>query len=214
MSNEILISNVKARAPWYLGDKLRSEGVIGAMLQVDRRDFLPTEYQYLAYDDDPVPIGYGQSCSQPSMVAFMLDELDIAPGQKILEIGSGCGYAAAIASRLCSPGGIVYACEIIPELSEMARFHLGQSSKNVQVINADGSAGFPGLGPFNRIFLSAGVAFPTFKKELLLNQLTADGILLFPKTCGDMYCLRRSQGSLQEKIYPGVRFVPLKGINS
>ncbi|HZK19421.1 MAG TPA: hypothetical protein VFC68_01710, partial [Treponemataceae bacterium] len=100
-SNTTLIDLIRKRACHYLDETKRNERVLEKMLEVDRADFLPENVRQYAYLDKPVAIGYNQTCSQPSMVAFILDKLNIQPGNKILEIGSGCGYAAAIASKLC-----------------------------------------------------------------------------------------------------------------
>jgi protein-L-isoaspartate(D-aspartate) O-methyltransferase len=124
MNNDSLIDSIRSRAPYYIDDCFRDERVLFAMLNVDRKLFLPGEQKQFAYDDNPVPIGFGQTCSQPSMVAFMLDKLTIENGNRVLEIGAGCGYAAAIASILCGNSGHVYACEIIPELAAKMRENL------------------------------------------------------------------------------------------
>ena len=120
-SNEELVELVKYRADSYLGGGSRNGRVLGAMRALDRAAFLPPQSRIDAYRDEPAAIGLGQTCSQPSMVAFMLDKLDIRPGSRVLEVGAGCGYAAALIALLCSPGGSVVAAEILPELAAMAR---------------------------------------------------------------------------------------------
>lgn len=191
-----------------------SSRVFSAMLEVDRKDFLPDEVRDLSYFDQPVSIGYGQTCSQPSLVALMLDELCIEPGNRILEIGSGCGYAAAIASRLCGLRGVVYACEIIAGLVELMKANIGNNYENLDIIQGDGSRGFPGLAPFDRIFLSAGVASRRFDRDLLVGQLSVPGILLYPEARGRLFRIVKRKTGITETSYGSVSFVPLVGENS
>lgn len=190
------------------------ERVIAAMHEVDRRDFLPPAVKALAYIDEPVVIGYGQTCSQPSLVAFMLDELALAPGCRVLEIGSGCGYAAAIASRLCGDMGSIFACEIIPELANLMRANFGNSYPNIEILEGDGSAGFPGRAPFDRIILSAGVDSSRFDRNVLLAQLASPGVLIYPEAQGRLFKLMKTRQAIEEKIFGHVSFVPLQGRNA
>lgn len=212
--NPSLIRHIRESASVYLDCAPRDERVLQAMLGVDRADFVPPEYRDSAYWDDPVPIGFHQTCSQPSMVAFMLDKLEIGKGDRILEIGAGCGYAAAIASILCGASGRVYACEIVPELAGRMRENLKKYSGNIDILARDGSAGFPEFAPFDRIFLSAGVTGSGFCETLLLDQLKEDGILLYPEAYGNLYRIRKKKGGIQTDTFFGVSFVPLIGRNA
>lgn len=196
--NAALVAIVQAKAPLYLGETSRHQRVLDALLQVDRAAFLPPEMRPSAYRDDALQIGFGQTCSQPSMVAFMLDKLDIHEGQQVLEVGAGCGYAAAVASRLCGDSGTVFAVEIIPELAESARHNL-RGFPNVQVLTADGSVGLPAEAPFDRI---------------LLDQLTPVGILLFPEARGSIYKIQKAEDGYRVRKFYGVIFVPLVGENA
>ena len=150
-NSKTLINIIKNKAPMYLDNQKRDSRILEAMLKVDRINFLPISSKKYAYEDRPLSIGYNQTCSQPSMVAFMLDKLNIQNGNKVLEIGSGCGYAAAIISILCSSKGSVYASEIIPELASMMRSNLAAYMDNITIIPKDGSAGFIEFAPFDRI---------------------------------------------------------------
>ena len=186
MSNRGLIEGIRKRALNYLDNRERDERVLEAMISVDRINFLPVSSKDYAYIDSPVSIGYGQTCSQPSMVAFMLDKLEIRQGNKVLEVGAGCGYAAAIVSELSKSGGIVYASEIVPELAAQLKINLAYYS-NIEIISDDGSTGFEEYAPFDRILLSAGVSGKKFDENLLVNQLADDGILVYPENYGNLY---------------------------
>lgn len=212
-SNAALVELIQSNSLFYLDSLRREERVLRAMLEVDRAAFLPASERGRAYQDEPVPIGYKETCSQPSMVAFILDKLGISPGNKILEVGSGCGYAAAVASKLCGTSGTVYACEVIPELAHQMRLNLVQNYQNIFIVTGDGSAGLPEFAPFDRIFLSAGVG-NRFDRKILLDQLSDPGRLIYPEARGSLYCLEKNGKRTTETKYLGVRFVPLVGRNS
>jgi protein-L-isoaspartate(D-aspartate) O-methyltransferase len=213
---------VKYRADSYLGGGARDGRVLSAMRAIDRSAFLPPDSRWAAYLDEPVDIGLEQTCSQPSMVAFMLDKLALFPGARVLEIGAGCGYAATIAALLCSPGGSVLAVDILPELASAARANAAValasaslsgaapgSLAELQVLTADGSVGLPERGPYDRIFLSAGVSRPAFREEPLLSQLAEAGILLYPEARGNLYRVERRGLALVRDCWRGVAFVRL-----
>jgi protein-L-isoaspartate(D-aspartate) O-methyltransferase len=212
--NTTLINIIRNKSKMYLDNLPRNEKVLEAMLKVDRMQFLPASVRNYAYEDRPVPIGFNQTCSQPSMVAFMLDKLDIKPGNKILEIGAGCGYAAAIACHLCAPDGIIYASEIIVELANFMRANLAQYSERIIVLAEDGSMGFKEYAPFDRILISAGVASNKFDRNILLDQLVDGGILLYPETYGNIFLIKKDKDTFINETYFGVSFVPLRGKNS
>jgi len=212
-SNNALIDTIRDKACCYLNGNKRDEAVLEKMQDVDRALFLPENMRQYAYFDEPVPIGFQQTCSQPSMVAFVLDMLNIREGNHILEIGSGCGYAAAVASRLCGRQGKLWAFEIIPELAALMKENIGELYPNITIINGDGSGGYPDEMPFDRIFLSAGVHSATFDKDLLLRQLTDEGILIYPEARGSLYKIVRHGTDTETIEFYGVCFVPLKGEN-
>lgn len=206
--NNALADAVRDTARSYLGEAERSAAVIDALRSVDRADFLPAPYQDDAYADVPLPIGSGQTCSQPSMVALMLDLLAIRPGNRILEVGAGCGYAAAVASILAGQTGRVIACEIRAALIPSLIKHLS-TYPTVSVINADGSAGLPQCGPYDRILLSAGVGAAGLDERLFLEQLADDGVLVYPEAEGALYRLFKGEKGVERTRLYGVRFVPL-----
>lgn len=217
-SNEQLVEICRNRS-FYLGLGFRDEKVFEAMRLVDRADFVLNSSS--AYFDRPVDIGYGQTCSQPSMVAFMCDILELKEGMKVLEVGSGCGYHAAITSHLIGQGGFLTTLEYIPELARMARKNLrrhfgSKLVKMVEVVQGDGSVGYPKNGPYDRIYLTAGISLKSFDPLVLAKQLNSDGgILIFPEGEGflfkQVYVKRKL---VMEKSYERVSFVPLRGKNS
>lgn len=215
MDNSGLIKVIREKSSYYLDNELCSDKVLEAMEAVDRADFIPGFYIRDVYIDAPLPIGYGQTCSQPSMVAFMLDKLRINRGDKLLEVGGGCGYAAAIAAHLVGPEGVVYTCEIIEPLAVKLRSNLVTAGyDNVVVLNEDGSAGFKEFAPFDKIFLSAGVS-GHFSDQKLLGQLADGGRLLYPERYGNLFLLEKLRGGeIKSEAFYGVSFVPLKGQNS
>lgn len=210
-TNHDLIALVRRRAPTYLDTYPRSERVLAAMERVDRALFLPPDQRRWAYHDEPIPIGYGQTCSEPSMVAFMLDKLDLQPGQRVLEIGTGCGYAAAIGALLIAPGGTFYGIERISELAQQARQNLASLRDRVVIIEGDGSEGFPSQAPYDRILVSAGVEGKNRPRleEILLGQLGVGGILVYPEGHGNLYVVIKGPEKIQRSTYYGVSFVPL-----
>lgn len=178
------------------------------MSRIDRACFVPHEYKAWAYIDEPVPIGYGMTCSQPSMVAFMLDKLELEPGQKVLEIGTGCGYAAAIAVELIKPDGFYWGIEIIPELAENARRNLAPVKDSIVIVSHNGSQGFPEQAPFHRILISAGVPHG-FNPDVFVQQLLTGGIVIYPEAHGTLYKLTKTPYGTSRTSWYGVAFVPL-----
>jgi protein-L-isoaspartate(D-aspartate) O-methyltransferase len=220
-TNDELVELVKYRAESYIGEGARDGRVLRAMGAVDRASFLPSDSRWAAYIDEAVDVGRGQTCSQPSMVAFMLDKLELRSGLRVLEVGAGSGYAAAIIALLCSPGGRLLAAEILPELAEAARSNCAvalagrpAAAGALEIIEADASAGLPSEAPYDRILLSAGVSRPGFSENPLLAQLGEEGILLYPEARGRIYKLRRRGRDIVRESWGGVAFVRLVGSNS
>ncbi len=154
---------------------IRSSNVKNAFLKVDRKDFVPKIYQGYSYYDDPLPIGHDQTISAPSIIAEMLEHLNIKPGNKVLEVGTGSGYVTALLAELASPGH-VYSVEIIPELFEFSRNNLSRY-KNVHLFVASGWVGLPEYAPYDRLFVGCA---PTMLPDKLLNQLGEKGIAILP----------------------------------
>lgn len=181
--------------------------VLDAFRTVDRADFVPQDLQEKAYEDRPLPIGSGQTISQPYIVAYMAQALNLRPDEVVLEIGTGCGYNAAILSRLCRE---VYSVEIYPELSLMAHENLQNAAiDNVHLMVGDGYAGWPEKAPFDAIMLTAA---PESVPEELLTQLKTGGRLLAPVGRGyqNLQLFRRTSDDHYEKenLLP-VQFVPM-----
>ncbi|MBB3053376.1 protein-L-isoaspartate(D-aspartate) O-methyltransferase [Prauserella isguenensis] len=177
--------------------------VLDAMAVVPRERFVHPDSAGEAYDESPLPIGAGQTISAPDMVARMAEMLDLNPGDEVLEVGAGTGYAAAVLS-LCA--GRVVAIERQPELAGRARELLAElGHDNVEVRNADGTRGAPDRAPFDAVSVAAMAGdIP----RALLDQLTPDGTLVCPVGAGDTGQLVRVRGGRREDLMP-VAFVPL-----
>jgi protein-L-isoaspartate(D-aspartate) O-methyltransferase len=191
------------------GRGIRDERVLEAMRAVPRHLFVPGEIRDLAYADAPLPIGQRQTISQPYIVALMTELLDLKGDEKVLEIGTGSGYQAAILGKLAKE---VYSVERLPELAEKARKLLeALGYNNVHVVVADGTRGLPEHAPFDAIVVTA--AAPQVPKPLL-QQLADGGRLVLPVGSRDGQILerwiRRGDQWAQERITP-VAFVPLVG---
>src|SRR4051812_5113740 len=149
--------------------------VLDAFREVPRELFVPEGLRDLAYEDGPLPIEAEQTISQPYIVAEMIEAAEVAPGQKVLEIGAGSGYAAALLGRIADQ---VIAVERHSELAELARRRMeALGCSNVRIVQGDGSAGLPGEAPFEAILVAAsGSHVP----DALREQLAVDGILVMP----------------------------------
>ena len=183
--------------------------VLKAMLTVPRHLFIPPKEINNAYDDNPLPIGYGQTISQPYIVAFMTEILSLEGDENVLEIGTGSGYQAAV---LCELAKHVYTIEIVPELCRQARKILSDLDyKNVDVKCGDGYEGWPENAPFDAIILTAA---PTKIPQPLIKQLQVGGRMILPvgKAYQELILLKKMPGGelQKEKLIP-VRFVPMTG---
>jgi len=191
---------------------LNSDAAIQAMRSTPREIFMPENMQSLSYVDRPQSIGDGQTISAPHMVAIMIEALDLKRGQKVLEIGGGSGYHAAVVANIISPGGHVYTVERIPALAERAKHNLRMAglSDKVSVFLADGSLGLPEHAPYDRIFVAC--AAPDIPKPLE-KQLVDGGKILVPvgKFHQDLLLGINEKGRLHIKDMGGCVFVPLKG---
>ena len=190
---------------------IRSKEVEDAMLSIRREDFVPPSVRRYAYDDTPLEIGFGQTISAPHMVAMMCEELELKKGLKILEIGAGSGYHAAVISRIIGEEGKVYSIERIAELAEFARKNLEKVGiKNVEVIEGDGSLGLPEYAPYDRILVTCSA--PDIP-EPLVEQLKEGGIILVPvgRTFSVLIKGIKKGKRLERKEICGCAFVPLIG---
>lgn len=145
---------------------------------IKRSNFVPEEYKSLSDEDMPLPIGYGQTISQPTTVRLMLEWLDAGPGQKILDVGSGSGWTTALLSCIAGTRGRVYAVERIPELVEMSQENCERIGiKNASFHTARPVYGLPGFAPYDRILVSASA---DHLPEELISQLKPKGKLVIP----------------------------------
>ncbi len=201
-------------------DFLTKPDVIKAMLKVPRHTFLPKGAISSAYIDSPLSIGLGQTISAPHMNAMMCELLDLREGDKVLEIGTGSGYHAALCAEIVAPDdsqnpGHVYTLERHLELAESARESLFTAgySDSVTVIHGDGTLGYPQEAPFDKILVTA--SSPKKVPPPLKEQLTNGGILCIPagsKEWGqELYIVTKKDNSFDSKRVTGVRFVPLIG---
>lgn len=184
-------------------------GVLKAMQEVDRSLFVPLDQQDYAYEDRPLPIGKDQTISQPYIVAYMAEKLEMSPRDTILEVGTGCGYNAAVLSKLASH---VYSLEIIEWLAELAKEKLSKiQASNVTTRLGDGFAGWPEKAAFDAIILTAA---PPKIPEPLKKQLKIGGKLLAPvgQNSQKLILLKRTgEESFEEKSLLLVNFVPMTG---
>jgi protein-L-isoaspartate(D-aspartate) O-methyltransferase len=186
---------------------IREARLLSSLRRTPRHAFVPGDYLALAYRDTPLPIGYGQTISQPYIVALMSEMLRVEPNHTVLEIGTGCGYQAAVLAPLASH---VYTIEIVPELARAAAGRLASLGyRNVTVKEGDGYRGWPEKAPFDRIILTAA---PRELPRALVDQLKPGGRLVAP--VGEMYqelvlVEKDRNGKLTRSRGEPVRFVPM-----
>lgn len=188
---------------------IQDERVLKAMFEVPRHQFVPEIYQEAAYDDRPIVIGDGQTISQPYMVAAMTEAAGVQPGDKVLEIGTGSGYQAAILAHL---GAEVVTMERIPRLAEAARERLSRLGyQSIKVIGEDGSSGYPAQAPYSAIIVTAAApAVP----QVLVGQLTEGGRLVIPVGTLHLQTLQvicRHGDKVSVRHLDPCQFVPLVG---
>lgn len=188
--------------------EVRDPNVLKAMRRVPRHEFVQVEYLDQAYSDHPLPIGYGQTISQPYIVAYMSEQSQLNPGDRVLEIGTGSGYQAAVLAEM---GMTVYSIEIIPELAEQAEERLKLLGYDVQVRAGDGYSGWPEAAPFDAIIVTAA---PDHVPQPLIAQLKPGGRLVIPiGPVGAIQTLWQftadQSGGLIAHNLGAVRFVPL-----
>lgn len=185
---------------------IKDKRVLDAMQSVERHKFVIDKSIYEAYEDHPLPIGYGQTISQPYIVALMTELCELDGSEKVLEIGTGSGYQAAILSKLAAE---VYSIEIIKELGKSAEKRLTELGyKNVNVRIGDGYKGWPEQAPFDVIMLTA---CPVDVPPALISQLKDNGLIIAP--VGDYHQelirIRKIGSELQRELITYVRFVPM-----
>jgi protein-L-isoaspartate(D-aspartate) O-methyltransferase len=194
-----------------LGGYLKTASVISAMRKVPREEFIPEGMRGVAYADRPLPIGYDQTISAPHMVAIMTEALLVEPNNKILEVGSGSGYQAAVLAEL-AVNGFVYTVERVKQLVGWSSERLKACGlKNVMVLKGDGTVGLLNYSPYDRIIVTA--AAPRIPKALV-EQLSCEGKLLVPvggHGYQDLMRITKRKDGLIEENLGGCVFVPLIG---
>ncbi|MCU0772187.1 MAG: protein-L-isoaspartate(D-aspartate) O-methyltransferase [Verrucomicrobia bacterium] len=183
--------------------------VLEAMRRVPRHEFVPSELRSQAYADHPLPIGFGQTISQPFIVAFMTECLDARPTDRVLEVGTGSGYQAAVLAELVAE---VYTIEIVEPLAEQASADLNRLGyTNVHVRAGDGYQGWPGKAPFDAIIVTCA---PEAVPQPLVEQLAEGGRMIIPVGRiweQQLILLEKEQGRLEQTSVLPVRFVPMTG---
>ena len=189
---------------------IRDERVLRAMSEIPREEFVPAEVRLFACRDEPVDIGYRQTISQPYMTALMAESLELDGHQTVLEVGAGCGYAAAVLGALTAR---VISVEIIPALAQRARENLKRTGRdgNVTVVLGDGSAGYAEWAPYDAISVAAGA--PDIPGALL-EQLNDPGRLVIPvgeRHDQELRVVWKEGGRIDYRVATLCRFVPLRG---
>lgn len=196
------------------GSAIKSDNVRKAFLAVKRELFVGEDNFEYAYADDALPVGYGQTISQPSTIAVMLELLGVEEGMKVLEVGAGTGYVLALLSELVGKKGKVYGIDLVKELTDRAKNNLKkQGCRNVEIIFEDGSRGWPEKAPFDRILVSASCPFIP---KPLFDQLKEGGKVVAP--VGDRWTqametiVKKDGKPLKSQYLEGYFvFVPLRG---
>jgi protein-L-isoaspartate(D-aspartate) O-methyltransferase len=187
---------------------VRDPRVLAAMRKVPRHELVPAPQRGSAYEDYPLPIGQGQTISQPYVVAAMSEALALKGSERVLEVGTGSGYQAAVLAELAER---VYTIEIVPELAARAKADLARLGyRNVEVREGDGWRGWPEAAPFDAIMVTA--APPEVPPELVA-QLAVGGRLVIPvgRYEQSLLLLRRTEQGIEREELFGVRFVPMTG---
>ena len=189
------------------GRDIKDRRVLDAMATVPRHEFVPKALWNAAYWDEPLPIGYGQTISQPFIVAFMTEQLDPKPSDRVLEIGTGSGYQAAVLSRLVAE---VYTIEIIEPLAKRASADLTRLGfNNVKVLAGDGYKGWPEYAPFDAIIVTCA---PDHIPPPLVEQLRDGGRMIIPVGPPEnqqLYLLQKHGAKVEQQAILPVRFVPM-----
>ena len=205
LQKQILIESLKQRG--------FSEKILESFSKVKRENFVPKKAREYTYEDTALPIGNSQTISQPYTIAMMLSLLELKKGQKVLEIGSGCGYVLSLISEIIGAKGKIFGIEIIKELIEMSKKNL-KEYRNVKIYNINGRFGLREKAPFDRILISAA---NNEISEPLIKQLKNNGVIVAPlgsRFEQSLIAFKKIKGKLKiKKEIPGFIFVPLVGTN-
>ena len=187
---------------------LHSDSIVNALAEVDRADFVPQSFKNKAYEDIPLPIGRGQTISQPYTVIFMLEHLMVQSGNIVLEAGYGSGWQAALLANLVGAKGHVYAFEIIPELCDMGKKNIlkyPNFSSRVNLFCSSAEYGYMEASPFDRIIAAAEVReVPSAWRA----QLIVGGRMIYPQGNDLVLEVKKDEDSFKVERYPGFAFVP------
>jgi len=191
---------------------LKTPAIIEAFRKINRIDFLPQEEKYRAYLNIPLPIGYGQTCSQPLTVAFMLEQLQPQKGDKVLDVGFGSGWLTALLAQIVGETGEVYALERIANLKEFGAENIAKynfiKKGVVKCFCFDGTKGWPSRAPYDKIIVSASAKkIPLPLKE----QLKVNGRLVIPILDSIWVIVKKAEDEFEENEFSGFTFVPLVG---
>lgn len=188
---------------------IKNERVLQALRKVERHKFVPQKYQRYAYEDHPLPIGEGQTISQPYIVALMTEVLDLDSSKKVLEIGTGSGYQAAVLAEICN---FVYTIEIIEVLGKRAeRLLANLGYQNIKVKIGDGYLGWKEYSPFDAIIVTCA---PSHIPQPLKDQLAEGGKMVIPvgkAFAQELVLLSKQNGEIKQNAIIPVRFVPMMG---
>ncbi len=205
-------NTARAKLIKYLSSEIKEKRVLDVMSRIPREEFVPQEYRHQAYEDRPLPIGWGQTISQPYIIALMTEELELNGSEKVLELGTGSGYQTAILAELA---GSVISVERVPQLAESARKVLDKLGyTNIEIHPAGETLGWKQGTPYDVIMVTAGA--PAIPDDLL-SQMSIGGRMVIP--VGSRYTqelckvTRRKDKNLVEKL-GGCRFVALIGNNA
>ena len=190
------------------GRGIRDPRVLAAVAKVPRHELVPEDVRAHAYEDRPLPIGFDQTISQPFVVAYMTEQLRLGGDERVLEVGTGSGYQAAVLAELARE---VWSIEIVAPLGERARADLARLGyRNVHIRIGDGYRGWPEEGPFDAIIVTAA---PGHVPQPLIEQLAVGGRLVLP--VGDLYqqllLIERDADGIRQERLIDVRFVPMRG---
>ena len=187
---------------------LQSPEIMRALQKVDRADFLPEELRDVAYEDTALPIGEGQTISQPYTVVFMLEQLHVRPGDAVLDVGFGSGWQTALLAHLAGSSGRVYAFELVPSLCEQGTGNLAKYpalAQRVKLLCMSAQEGYAEAAPFDRIIAAAAVeTVPDAWRE----QLLPGGRMVYPEGHSLMLEIKKPDGSFSKQEFPGFVFVP------
>jgi protein-L-isoaspartate(D-aspartate) O-methyltransferase len=210
--NASSVSDFAAQRQQMVQRQLMTRGIndariLAVMAKVPREEFVAPESRAASYEDGPLPIGNGQTISQPYIVAFMTEQLRPKPNDRVLEVGTGSGYQAAILAELVSE---VYSVEIVEPLAKNAQATLQRLGyKNVHLKIGDGYKGWPEQGPFDAIIVTCA---PEKVPQPLVDQLKDDGRMVIPvgdRFAQELYLLEKKNGQLKQSATLPVRFVPM-----